>query len=101
MVFLAVFLLAKAGLAAGELDLGVEQIDSNIILNSTSPMVVAVRIIQVLLSLLGLITVVIIIYAGFLWTTSGGNEDKISQAKKLIKTRPFIILSAWELLILF
>lgn len=98
MVFLAVFLLAKAGLAAGELDLGVEQIDSNIILNSTSPMVVAVRIIQVLLSLLGLITVVIIIYAGFLWTTSGGNEDKISQAKKLIKNAAIgllIILSAW------
>lgn len=36
------------------------------------------------LGLLGVILVCIIIYAGFLWMTAQGNEDKVKQAKKMI-----------------
>lgn len=44
------------------------------------------RIIRIILSFLGLILVILIIYAGFLWMTSGGNEEKIMKAKKIIGT---------------
>lgn len=37
------------------------------------------------LGLLGIILVVIIIYAGFLWMTAQGAEDKVKTAKTMIK----------------
>jgi hypothetical protein len=42
------------------------------------------KIINVALSLLGIVVLVIIIYGGFLWMTAGGNDDKVSEAKKWI-----------------
>lgn len=42
------------------------------------------KIIQIALSVLGLVAVVLIIVGGFQWMTSGGNEDKIKGAKKLM-----------------
>ncbi len=42
------------------------------------------RIINVVLSLLGLIAVIIIIIGGFMWMTSGGDETKIKKAKGLM-----------------
>ncbi|MBI3290905.1 hypothetical protein HYZ76_01325 [Candidatus Falkowbacteria bacterium] len=39
-------------------------------------------IIKVVLGFLGIIFLVLILYAGFMWMTSAGNEDKISSAKK-------------------
>jgi hypothetical protein len=41
-------------------------------------------IINVALSLLGIVVLVIIIYGGFLWMTAGGNDDRVSEAKKWI-----------------
>jgi len=41
-------------------------------------------IINVGLSLLGVIFVVLIIYAGFNWMTAGGDESKIETAKKTL-----------------
>lgn len=41
-------------------------------------------IINVTLSLLGVIVLCIIIYGGFLWMTAGGNDDKVADAKKWI-----------------
>ena len=37
------------------------------------------------LSLLGIIFLVLIVYAGFLWMTAGGEEEKITKALKIIK----------------
>lgn len=42
------------------------------------------RIINVALSLLGVIVLVIIIYGGFLWMTAGGNDEKVGEAKQWI-----------------
>lgn len=42
------------------------------------------RIIQSFLGLLGIIAVVLIIYAGFLWMTAGGNEETVSKAKRIL-----------------
>jgi amino acid transporter len=44
----------------------------------------AVNIIKTVLSLLGLIALVIILMGGFKWMTSGGNEEKVGEAKKLL-----------------
>ncbi|MCH7759518.1 hypothetical protein IID20_04125 [Patescibacteria group bacterium] len=42
------------------------------------------NVIKILLSLLGLIAVVLLIAGGFIWMTSGGNEEKIKKAKQLM-----------------
>ncbi|MFA6410328.1 MAG: hypothetical protein WCW26_02015 [Candidatus Buchananbacteria bacterium] len=41
-------------------------------------------IIRLLLSFLGIIAIVIILYGGFIWLTSAGSEEKIGSAKKII-----------------
>lgn len=41
-------------------------------------------IIRTILGFLGIVAVVIILFGGFKWMTSGGNEDKVGEAKKLI-----------------
>lgn len=41
-------------------------------------------VIQVLLGFLGIIAIIIILYGGFVWLTSAGNEEKVGQAKKII-----------------
>ena len=40
--------------------------------------------VNAVLGLLGIIFLVIIIYAGFLWMTAGGNEDAVGKSKKLL-----------------
>ena len=40
------------------------------------------EVIKVVLGFLGVIFIVLILYAGFMWMTSAGNEEKISSAKK-------------------
>jgi type IV secretory pathway VirB2 component (pilin) len=42
------------------------------------------QIINVALGLLGIIAVVIILYAGFQWMTAGGNEEKVTEARMRI-----------------
>ena len=42
------------------------------------------RIIQVFLGILGIVALVLIIYAGFLWMTAGGDEEKVARAKKIM-----------------
>lgn len=42
------------------------------------------RILEVVLSLMGLLLVVLLIIGGFIWTFSGGSEEKVKKAKGLI-----------------
>lgn len=42
---------------------------------------IVARVIKVFLSLIGVIFLVLIIYAGFRWMTAGGNESQVSEAK--------------------
>jgi hypothetical protein len=42
------------------------------------------RIINVLLSVLGVIFFVLVVYGGFLWMTSQGNEDRVKKAKTIL-----------------
>ncbi len=42
------------------------------------------NIVGILVGYLGLFLIIAILYAGLLWMTSGGNEDKIARAKGII-----------------
>jgi hypothetical protein len=98
LAILASFLLVKSVLAAGTVDVGASQIDSALSLGNSSPFIIVTRIINIALGFLGLIVVSIFIYAGFLWMTSGGSEEKISEAKRMLKNAIIgiiITLSAW------
>ena len=58
------------------------------------------EIINVALSLLGIVAVVIILIGGFKWMTSGGDETKVGDARKFIFAGVIglaIIMSSWAL----
>lgn len=83
---------------------GAEMIDQSEAFLETSGLepvqlsIVVAQIIQVVLGLLGVIFIVLIIYAGFSWLTSAGNEERISKAKKTIVAAVIgltIVLSAY------
>lgn len=42
------------------------------------------NIIKSFMGLLGIVVIVIIVYAGFLWMTASGNEEKVGMAKRMI-----------------
>lgn len=57
-------------------------------------------VINVALSLLGIVAVVIVLIGGFKWMTAGGSEDKVAEARKLIFSGIIglaIIMSAWAI----
>ena len=57
-------------------------------------------IIGTFLSLLGIIFLCLIIYGGFIWMTSGGNESKVLKAKNILTQATIgiiIILSAYAI----
>jgi TRAP-type C4-dicarboxylate transport system permease small subunit len=64
--------------------------------------VITMYIIKNILSVLGIIFLVITIYAGFIWMTAGGNDEKVAEGKKWL-TRSVIglaiILSAYSITI--
>ncbi len=69
-------------------------------LNPTDPRVVVGRIINVALGLLGMISVGLIVYAGFLWMTGGGNTEQVEKARKILTAAVIglvIILSAFSI----
>jgi hypothetical protein len=53
-------------------------------LGTASPALVVSQVIKVILSLLGVVFILLIIYGGFLWLTSAGNEETVSKAKRLL-----------------
>ncbi len=79
---------------------GVEIIEEPLGLPSTDIRVIIARIIRIALGLVGIILLVMIIYAGFLWMTAGGNEEQIGRAKKILVNGVIgllIILSAYSI----
>jgi len=57
-------------------------------------------VIKTLLSLLGVIFIVLIVYAGFMWMTSAGNEEQIAKAKKIMGAATIglaVVLSAYAI----
>ena len=76
---------------------GLSSVQAGLSLGSGSPLLIVVRLINVALGFLGIITVIMILYGGMLWMFSGGDEDKLKKARSsLIGTiiGLLIILSA-------
>ena len=85
-------------IAYAQVDTGLAEVGSTVKLNATDPRVIAARIINVALGLLGIIMLSMILYAGFLWMTSGGDSEKVERAKLMIRNAIIglvIILSSW------
>lgn len=69
-------------------------------LSTVSLPVLVGRIIYAFLGLLGTVAAVLILYAGFIWMTSQGNDEKIKKAKSIITNAVIglaIIMSAWAI----
>ncbi len=63
---------------------GITEVNNSIGLVSTDIRVIVGRVIQIVLSLLGVIAVGLIIYAGFMIMTAAGSEDKVGEGKKIL-----------------
>lgn len=69
-------------------------------LGNTDVRLTAARIINVVLGVLGILTTILILYAGFTWMTAGGNDEKITKAKGTIFAAVIgllVILSAYAI----
>lgn len=67
---------------------------------SSSLTLVVGLIIQTVLSLLGAIFVILMIYAGYTWMMASGNESKVDKAQSMIKTSIIgliVTLSSWAI----
>lgn len=54
-------------------------------LGSADPATIVFTLVNTALIFLGMITLILIIVAGFIWLTAGGVEEKITKAKDIMK----------------
>lgn len=86
--------------AANAQDVGLNVVSNSIALSGGDPRVIIARIINTFLGLLGVIAVSLVLYGGFLWMTSGGEQEKVQRAKRVLINAVIgivIILSSWAL----
>ncbi len=102
--FLAIPFFTLPALAQNNVnnDFGLTAVNNGVdgLLPTGDPREMIGRIIRVALSFLGLIAVVIILMGGFKWMTAGGNEEKVSEAKKLLGAGVIglaIVLASWAI----
>lgn len=87
-IFLTAFLAVSFWFAGGHVvkaqpDLGLN-FARQIGLSDQDPRITTARVIRIGLGFLGIIAVCLLLYAGFLWMTARGNEEKIDKAKKIL-----------------
>ncbi|PKM87118.1 hypothetical protein CVU83_03380, partial [Candidatus Falkowbacteria bacterium HGW-Falkowbacteria-2] len=90
--------LAFFRLALAQVDVGMSEIGASVNLTQDDPRTIVARVINIAMSVLGIIAVGLILWGGFVWMTAGGQEEKIDQAKKILRNGVIgllIILSAW------
>lgn len=96
-LLVAVFAVAHFALA---LDVGLDKAAGTGLSAANDPRAIAANIIRIALGFLGLIAISLIIYAGWLWMTAAGEEEKIEKAKKILISAVIgliIILSAFAI----
>ncbi|MBI2415055.1 MAG: Ig-like domain-containing protein [Candidatus Kerfeldbacteria bacterium] len=74
--------------------------DYTILLGQTSPIDLIIAAVNWSLGILALIAVIIVLWGGFMWLSSQGNEERIEQAKAILRNGAIglvIILAAWGL----
>ncbi len=67
---------------------------------STDLLTIIGRLINVFMSLLGMLAVILMLYGGFIWMTAQGDPEKVKKAQQIILTATvgiIVIFSAWAL----
>lgn len=103
VVFAVVAFLAAPALTMAEdinSTFGFDSVNNglNNTLKDSDPRTMVGSIINVALGFMGVIAVIILLIGGFKWMTAGGNEDKVSEAKKMLGYGVIglvIVLAAW------
>jgi len=68
---------------------GLEEIQKNVgdkYMPSTDPILWIIRVFNYLLTFLGVVFLIMIIYGGYTWMTAGGNEEKVKKGKGILTT---------------
>ncbi|HLD00006.1 MAG TPA: hypothetical protein VJC11_03535 [Patescibacteria group bacterium] len=81
-------------------DIGLGETGNAAGFQETDVAVVVGKIIQTALSLLGIIVLIFLVYGGFLWMMSGGNEQTVKKAKDIILNAAIgliIVLAAYAI----
>jgi len=84
--FVFLFSAAAAVQVSAQPDLGFDyanNLDLSVA-DEADPKQMAVDVVKYLMTFLGIIAVVVILYGGFMWMTASGNEDRVDKAKKII-----------------
>jgi hypothetical protein len=68
-----------------QVNLGMDYAE-NLGLPNGNLMSATIGLIKLAMSFLGILAVIMLLYGGFTWMTSGGNEDRASAAKKTISS---------------
>jgi hypothetical protein len=103
LVNFSLYQFAHAGILKTVQDGGLNTIGQTAFDTNVAPVDIRVtiaKIISQLLGLLGIIFLCLILYAGYMWMTAGGDTKKIDNAKDYIKNGTIgllIVLSSWIL----
>jgi len=104
LVFVAgIFLLSKTSVLAVSTDMfaGESEAFRETVGLSDQPLSAIVgNIINIVLSILGIVLVVLIIFGGYTWMTAGGSEEKVKKAKSILMNAGIgllITVSAWAI----
>ena len=75
-------------------------VQNNIGIGNDDPRLIAANLINVVLGFLGILFLVLTIFAGFKWMTAAGNDEQVAGAKKLLTAAVIglvIILSSYAI----
>ncbi|MFA6534307.1 MAG: pilin [Patescibacteria group bacterium] len=73
---------------------------SKLNLTDTDPRIIAARLIKIFLSLISTIFLILILLGGFRWMLSGGDEERVGEAKKILLNAVIgliVVLSAYSI----
>ena len=100
LIFNPATVVAESSLWSGQEGLGQETEIKNTFGGETDPQMIAARIIKNLLGFLGIIFLGLLIWGGWKYMLSRGNEEEVENAMKIIKNAViglFIVLAAWAI----
>lgn len=99
LIFFSAGLFFAQSVLAAPLDLGLQPLEATGLGHADIRIIIA-NIIKVAFGLLGILAVGLMLYAGYEWMTSGGNDEQIAVAKKILINATIglaIILSAYSI----
>lgn len=101
MMAMPLVALAQSGAnETGPIDTGLDQFQAQANLGDSDLKTTIGQIVRVVLGFLGLLAVLLVLWAGFLWMTATGNEDQIGKAKGILISAVIgliIIMSAYAI----